>query len=227
MSPPTPSAKSDSLGRFVCGDIRPGAVYLTATHASFCESERVKLTLDPGATTEVELHMAAGGTIVGSVDPSLGPTSARLVSLFSFRGTIGWRETETDEHGTFAFDHVIPQAYVIELRPYGYPDDPPEAAHTGVRKNIRVEEGQVTEVVFGAATQRILVSGSSCAGGPWGPDQGHPGPVPRTAGRRPRPEGGQYGAGALRPGVSFVIRSDADPGAFRAQHPRRGCRLLY
>jgi protocatechuate 3,4-dioxygenase beta subunit len=131
-----------------------------ARHPRYSDSSWTEVAVAPGERrSDVHITLTAGGRIEGTLDPVLGELANRQVGLFSFRGTLGWRDTVTDESGRFVLEGVIPQAYVIELRPAGY-GRAGSVDQPGIRKNITVEEGETTEVHFGVPGKTILASGT-------------------------------------------------------------------
>jgi protocatechuate 3,4-dioxygenase beta subunit len=156
---PEPAARTDAAGRFRIEALAPGTIEIMARHSAHAECEWEELALAPGELrTDLVLTLSAGGRIEGRVDPSLGALAHRRIDLFSFRGGRGWRDTETDEQGRFVIENVIPQSYVIELRSAGY-GTAIDAPITGLRKNLRVLEGETTEVLFGGQRRQIHVHG--------------------------------------------------------------------
>jgi hypothetical protein len=174
-----PAATTDANGRFQIERVHPGQATLLATHPEHCDSDYTRVALRPGGA-EIVLHLRAGARVVGSIDPSMGALAEREIHLYSFRGSIGWRETKSDELGRFAFEHVIPQDYVIELKTDAPPrrlgGDPADAerddgaatvANRGVRKRISAQEATTTEVVLGAPARTIVMNGRvACRGEP-------------------------------------------------------------
>jgi hypothetical protein len=157
---PEPRVRADDAGRFRIEDVLPGVVKLMARQADFADSEWMDVTALPGEQRDdVRIVLNQGGRVEGTVDSSLSPVANRKLGLFSFRGSIGWRNAETDAGGRFVIEHVIPQDYVIELRPEGY-GERGSPSQPGIRRVITVEEGKTTEVPFSAATRRILVRGT-------------------------------------------------------------------
>ncbi len=162
---PEPQATTESSGEFVLAGVLPGAVEVMARHPQYCDSEWMKLTVAPGALVQgIEIELSQGGRIEGSLSPSLGELSDREIGLFSFRGLTGWRDARTDALGSFVIELVMPQDYVIELRPPNWGEA--EYDHQpGIRKNISVREGETTQVVFGEARRPVLLHGRVTAGG--------------------------------------------------------------
>jgi protocatechuate 3,4-dioxygenase beta subunit len=162
---PEPRAHTGAAGSFLVEHVAPGLVEIMARHPDYSDGEWMKLTVAPGALVQdVELRLTPGGRIEGYADPSLGDVTDREIGLFSFRGGIGWRDTRTDNAGHFVIEHVMPQDYVIELRPAGY-GKPGAQDQPGIRKNITVSEGVTTQVVFGEVRRQIAIHGLVTTGG--------------------------------------------------------------
>jgi protocatechuate 3,4-dioxygenase beta subunit len=162
---PEPLARSDAQGRFHLEDITPGTFSLLASPAEGCDSAWTEVTAAPGARTEVTLRLSAGGRVVGVVDPSCGPTAGREISLYSFSGATGWRETKTDESGRFAIENVVPQRYVVEFRSEREPDGSSGPQDKNIRRNITVKPGETTEVRFSVGQETVVVRGLVRRGG--------------------------------------------------------------
>jgi len=164
---PEPRTRSETTGRFHIEGVLPGRLRILTQHPEHSDVVTKEFTVAPGGRIEdLEIVLAQGGRIEGHAEPSLGDVAEREIGLFSFRGFSGWRDARTDSAGRFVLEHVVPQDYVIELRPAGYGksgfEDQP-----GIRKNIHVLEGQTTRVVFGEARRAIAVSGRvTIAGAP-------------------------------------------------------------
>ena len=160
-----PSTRTDADGAFRLADVRTDGLLVMATHAQFADSEWTPVAVAPGEHAEIVLLLGKGGRIHGVIDSSEGELADRQVDLFSFRGSIGWRTTQSDANGEFAIEHVIPQDYIIELRPAGYPSRSPSSDSPSIRKRISVTEGATTEVVFGRMQPALRVTGRVlCAG---------------------------------------------------------------
>lgn len=145
---PEPRATTDERGRFLLDELMPGKFHVKADHSDYAQGEWTEVTVAPGERMDgLRLVLGSGGRIQGSVDPSLGKVAGRMINIFSFRDTEGWLDTETGEDGNFVFGNVIPQDYIIELRPEGYPFNISDESR-GIRMQITVEEGETTEVVF-------------------------------------------------------------------------------
>jgi len=159
--------KTNAAGGFRFWDVLPGTIQLMASDAEHPESDWLAVTLAPGEThDDVLLEIGAGGKIEGVIDPALGEVAHRKINLYSFRGSIGWRETESDESGRFVIEGVIPQDYVIELRKV-IVEAGRRTEMEEIRKNITVEDGRTTEVTFGAPARTVLVRGTiTCSGMP-------------------------------------------------------------
>lgn len=160
-----PASSTDPSGRFVVEDVAPGALRLRARHPGFSDSEWEEITVAPGEwRTDIRITLTTGGRITGRLDPSLSPLADRQISLFSFRRTKGWRETRTDALGEFVIEGVVPQDYIIELRPAEY-GQPGFKGTPGIRKRVSAQKGETTEVVFGDVTAQVSVRGRITAGG--------------------------------------------------------------
>jgi protocatechuate 3,4-dioxygenase beta subunit len=123
------------------------------------ETEWISVDVAPGEKhDDVRLEISAGGRIEGTIHPAAGEVAHRKINLYSLRGSIGWRETETDEAGRFVIDGVIPQDYIIELRKV-IEEGGGTTEREEIRKKIEVKDGETTEVVFGAPTRSIRVRG--------------------------------------------------------------------
>lgn len=160
-----PRAITGADGRFDIAEAQSGNFLVVATAERFAESEPVRVSVLPSARADVVVKLAASARIVGRVDPSLGNVADRRIDLFSFRGQRGWRSARTDTQGGFVMEDVIPQKYVIELRPPGYPAPADGDAATSVRKNIEVREGETCEVAFGERRTALRVAGKVTRGG--------------------------------------------------------------
>lgn len=160
-----PRARTDERGAFEVTGVQSGALLAMATHAEFADSEWTPVAVAPGERAEVVLRLGEGGRIHGVIDLSEGELADREVDLFSFRGLVGWRSTRSDSKGEFVIEHVIPQDYIIELRPPGYPFSQAANDAPSIRKRISVSEGATTEVVFGRMQPALQVTGRVlCAG---------------------------------------------------------------
>jgi len=166
-------ATTDASGRFRIEDLMPGKVFLMATNSEVVESEWIEVAVGPGETRDdVRLELGSGGRIEGSIDPSLGELAHREVSLNSSNGMLGWRKAESDASGRFVIEGVIPQAYVISLMQTvqsqetigGYVSEVTTTSAM-VSRNITVENGRTTEVVFGGPERSIVVRGRVTSAG--------------------------------------------------------------
>jgi protocatechuate 3,4-dioxygenase beta subunit len=178
-SDPRFCARSGADGRFELRAVCPPALLLAAVGSGGAESDWTRVELDPDQPAEVTVTLFTGARVVGWIDPSLGDPSGRQVDLFSFRGSRGWRTTRSGVDGSFRIDNVIPQAYVIELRPPGYPKEEIEIGDDGaarivrdgatripsIRRNLTVAPGAEVEVRFGRATEIVRVAGVVTVGG--------------------------------------------------------------
>lgn len=164
---PDPRVKTDTLGRFRIEGLHAGTLRVLATATGHCDSEWTEVLTAAGETSQLELRLTRGGRVSGAVDPSRGAVTDRRLDLLSFRGSTGWRNTTTDAAGHFAIENVIPQDYVIELRPEGYPKQSTTGSAPGVRKRISVRDGETTRVDFGPPQPATQVFGTvSCVGKP-------------------------------------------------------------
>jgi len=164
---PKPRSRSDAKGEFRVHGVQPGTLHVVASHPEHCDSELTEVAVAPGGIANIQLRLSQGGRITGNVDPSQGQVSVRQIDLFSFNLTVGWRSTKSDKAGKFTIDNVIPQAYVIELRPEGYPEVHAGKEGQGVRKRITVRNGETTNVVLGEDRGAINVTGIvMCQGKP-------------------------------------------------------------
>ena len=164
-SVPEPKATTFSDGRFRIDGVLAGTVRVWASRDGLADSDPARIEIAPGETRDVRIVLDEGGRVIGRVDPSLGDVADREVYLYSYRGSIGWRDTKTDSKGRFSIEGVIPQDYVIELKPAGYPSST-ETSGPGsvmIRKRIRVENGVTAEILFGEDARTILVQGSVTA----------------------------------------------------------------
>ena len=164
---PEPRTRTGRSGTFLLQEVLPGTVEIMARHPDHSDGEWIELELAPGQLVQdVEIVLTVGGRIEGTVDPSLGVVADREIGLFSLRGFIGWRNAHADATGRFVIENVVPQDYVIELRPAGY-DKRAFQNQPGIRKNISVKEGETTQVVFGEPRRQIAIRGVvSTAGTP-------------------------------------------------------------
>ncbi len=154
--PTTPDTRSGPDGRFVIRDLQTGTPLVFAAAAGYCESKVVRVAIQSGGA-EVALTLRDGGRVTGHIDPAVGDISHRKIGLYSHNGSIGWRDTETDASGRFDIEHVIPQAYVIDLND-GW-------RGMSYRKPVVVEEGATSRVIFGGRGRPIRLHGFVRAGG--------------------------------------------------------------
>jgi hypothetical protein len=164
---PESKAATGVDGRFEIVGVLPGIVRIWASHSGFADSDPARIEIAAGGARDVRIVLDSGGEVIGRVDPSQGILADREVHLYSHRGTIGWRDTRTDETGRFAIEDVMPQDYIAELKPAGYPRSTATSGpgSIAIRKRIRVETGVTTEVLFGEPARAILVRGSVTGGG--------------------------------------------------------------
>lgn len=163
-------ARTQGSGRFLIKDIMPGSVHIMARHPDYADSDWIQVAVAPTELVDgVEIQLSQGGRIEGLIDSSLGSVADRQVGVVSLRGTIGSRETRTDAAGRFVLENVMPQSYIIELRPDGY-GKPSFKYQPGIRKRISVDDGHTTRVVFGEAKRQITIHGTINMGG--GPGAG-------------------------------------------------------
>jgi protocatechuate 3,4-dioxygenase beta subunit len=158
-----PRARAGSDGRFRIEGVQPAEHRIMAKHYAYADSEGVPVMVKSGqASEDVLITLDQGGRIQGVVDPSQGVVAGREIGLYSFRGSVGWRSTETDALGRFAIERVMPQDYVIELKSAPVAIESSVSTtetDSSIRKNISVKSGDTTEVVFGGPTRSILVQG--------------------------------------------------------------------
>lgn len=162
-------ALTDALGRFRIEDVLAGTLKLAASSSVHPTSAWIEVSVAPGESREgLRIELGGGGRIEGSLDPALGEIANQRIGFYSFQGAIGWREAESDASGRFVIEGVIPQAYVIELKETTVSEafgGRIVETGSGIRKNITVEDGQTTHVVFGAPARSILVHGTITSGG--------------------------------------------------------------
>ncbi len=172
-------ARSGDDGRFELSALCPPGVLLAAVGPEGAESDWMRVELDPDRPAEVTVTLLTGARIVGTIDASLGDPAGRQVDLFSFRGQHGWRTTRSAADGSFRIDTVIPQNYVIELRPPGYPEQRIVNAEDGkarvvrdgdpsipsIRRNLTVRAGAAVHVRFARSIDVIRVGGRLTVGG--------------------------------------------------------------
>lgn len=155
-----PHATTDRAGAFLIEDIPFSTVALEASHPDYAQSSSLEVRVAPGETRSgIVIVLNRGGRIEGRIDASVGEPGQREIGLYSFRGSLGWRETQSDAGGRFVIENVVPQDYVIELRAADYGQTglnvPP-----GFRKRITVVEGKTTEVEFTEVRRPIEVLGT-------------------------------------------------------------------
>ncbi len=160
-----PRALAEANGRFELEKLQPGTVLLAITDEAHADSEWTSVVVEPAGATDVVLRVTVGARVVGSIDPSLGEVFGREVELFSFNGSLGWRTTYSDPAGRFTIENVIPQPYVIELRPPGYSEGTVAPGAESIRRRIDVREKQTVAVVFEKSRTSIPVSGRVTIGG--------------------------------------------------------------
>lgn len=198
--------RTSTDGRFVIDDAQPGDFALYASRAGFGESERVRVSVLPGATAEVILTLAAAGRIRGRVDPSQGEVAGRRVDLFPIDGGRGKRDTTTDAHGDFVIEDVVPQRYVLELHAVDV-SDVAQDQQGGLRKLIDVVAGQTREVSLGGHRDPIRVTGRVTRAGL---------PMAALAVRAHSKNGGDERTGASSTDEDGRFELDVDePGAYQ------------
>jgi 5-hydroxyisourate hydrolase-like protein (transthyretin family) len=115
------STMSDSDGKFSFVGLTPGRLRFTASHPDFLEASR---TVDVSTETSVELTLAAGGTISGSVlDASSHRTvagaSISLLPVGQSPSVSNQDERTSDAAGAFQFTHLKEGRYRLTARSSG------------------------------------------------------------------------------------------------------------
>jgi protocatechuate 3,4-dioxygenase beta subunit len=160
-TPTRENSRADESGKFRLGDVQPGKLHVMARHPEFGDNEGIELDLDPGQDIEdLRLVLKRGGRVEGIVDASAGVIAGREVALYSQRGVLGWRDARTDEAGRFAIEGVLPQDYVLELRPADRSSrlgSSEVEGRSNLRLRISVRNEETTRVVIRDERPRAIV----------------------------------------------------------------------
>ncbi|MCA8959235.1 MAG: sigma-70 family RNA polymerase sigma factor [Planctomycetes bacterium] len=147
---------ADDQGRFVVEEMDPSTygAYVTTIGEDGTKSSVVGIEFDPSpivvtprTTTHVTVTIAAGGSIVGSVQtPERGPEPDQPISLkrTSLLKTETIAAAVTDVEGRFAFSAVPPGQYLVCVG-WG----------SSTSTMVRVRDGEVSEAHFGRDSTRV------------------------------------------------------------------------
>ena len=149
--------ETNEEGQFTSDMLEPGSYYLQASSEGFCTSQQmfeVVATSDPEPLSVV---LIPGVAVQGAVTQSdqMTPLAGAIVELRK-TSTELTMVAETDEIGAYRFDHVPPGQYIATVR---------HADHSFVDQTVNVEDAQIGNLDFFAATGHIHGEVSSASDG--------------------------------------------------------------
>ena len=100
------AATSDAEGHFKVDSLGEGPLSVTATHTTF-PSATIEVTLEPGATKSVEIVLAAGGTVEGTVMAN-GSAVANQDVFLQTDNLADIRSATTDAAGFYSIPRISP-----------------------------------------------------------------------------------------------------------------------
>lgn len=150
------AATSDAEGRFTVDSLGSELTAISATHADYANAT-VEVALEPGKTEQVEIVMAASGTVEGIVSTDGTPASDQTVFVQT-ETMADLQMATTDAKGFYSISGIAPGEVTISA----------SATHDGATrsqdKTARVEAGATTtlnfNIEFGSgAVEGLLLSG--------------------------------------------------------------------
>lgn len=110
---------SDHEGRFVLGDLDPGAHTVAASLAGFAASEPYVVDLASGDVIEgVELTLRVGGTLRGEIlDDEGEPAVGRMIIVQRVPSYASQYMNSSDARGEFLFEHLEPGGWQVVATP--------------------------------------------------------------------------------------------------------------
>lgn len=147
---------SDAEGRFTLDSLGEALGEISATHPDYSNAT-VEVTLEAGQTRQIEIVMAAGGTVEGIVTANGAPAADQIVFV-EMENVANIQNATTDSKGFYSISRIAPGEVTISA----------SATHDGATrsqdKTARVEAGATTtlnfNIEFGAgAIEGLLLSG--------------------------------------------------------------------
>lgn len=154
----SPTAKSDTAGKFTLDGVKPGHLALVASSKDWARSLDVPLDLAPGETRDgVVLTLREGGRLTGEVYENGKPGASMLVQVTLLK-TYSQRAAFSDAAGRFDVPHLEAGSYqvvalhtgALEGATDGADSNPAEMLSKMKMASADIKDGEVTHVVLGA-----------------------------------------------------------------------------